>query len=164
MTYAGLITWALLGVLGLMLQATLLFKDALAANHVALQPVLMQLCQWANCKIVPLKIPDAVVIDHAAIDQIPVSVLVDETLAAHPQWAFEIHLRNTAPVSVAMPWVELTLTDAQDQPVMRKVIDLMPLGAPGVMKPGEILSLQHHLELRDPQIMFLGYRLLTFYP
>ncbi|MEY3887829.1 MAG: hypothetical protein RL650_1921 [Pseudomonadota bacterium] len=164
MIYTGLITWALLGVLGLILQAVLLFKDALAAYHPTLQPALEWMCQWTDCQIAPLKIADAVVIDHVAIDQLPNHVLVDETMSIPPQWTFEVHLRNTAKVTVAMPWIELTLTDAQDQAVMRKVIDLTPLGAPRVLKPGEILTLKHQLSLRDPQIIFMGYRLLTFYP
>jgi hypothetical protein len=37
-------------------------------------------------------------------------------------------------------------------------------GLPHVMKPGEIFALKHQLSLRDPQIVFMGYRLLTFYP
>lgn len=165
MIHAGLITWALLGVLGLMLQASLLFKDALAAYHPTLRPVLVWLCQsTASCQITPLKIADAVVIDHASIDQLPVQVLLDETLSSPPRWAFEIHLRNSAQVSVAMPWVELTLTDAQDLPVMRKVIDLSEAGAPAEMTPGQILTFKQELSLRDPQRMFMGYRLLTFYP
>jgi hypothetical protein len=105
-----------------------------------------------------------VVIDHASIDQLPVQVLLDETLSSPPRWAFEIHLRNSAQVSVAMPWVELTLTDAQDLPVMRKVIDLSEADAPAEMTPGQILTFKQELSLRDPQRMFMGYRLLTFYP
>jgi hypothetical protein len=48
MVYAGLITWALLGVLGLMLQATLLFKDALATYQPWLHPALSQMCALAD--------------------------------------------------------------------------------------------------------------------
>ena len=65
---------------------------------------------------------------------------------------------------VATPWIELTLTDAQDQAVVRKVVNVTQWGAPAVMAPGEIVSLDHQLSLSDPAQSFLGYRLLTFYP
>ena len=161
MTYAGLITWALLGALGLLFQATLLFKDALAAHLPFLQPALTQLCAWADCQVLPLQQSDAVVIDHASIDQLHSH---DDDPVARPQWSFELHLRNSAKVPVATPWIELTLTDAQDQAVVRKVVNVTQWGAPAVMAPGEIVSLDHQLSLSDPAQSFLGYRLLTFYP
>ena len=160
MVYAGLITWAFLGVLGLMFQATLLFKDALATYQPWLHPALSQMCALADCKISPLQWPDAVVIDHAAID---LQQTMDTDSEA-PHWAFEIHVRNTAAVPVAMPWLEITLIDAQDQAVMRKVIDLQDLGAPPVMTAGQIVSLAQQLCLLNPELNFSGYRLLTFYP
>lgn len=163
MTYAGLITWALLGVLGLLLQAMVLFKDVLAAHQPSLQPALSQLCQWLNCKVLPLQQADAVVIDHAAIDQLPNHSDVEDP-AAERLWSFELHVRNSAQVPVATPWVELTLTDAQDQAVMRKVFNVSAWGAPAVMAPGQILSMSQQLSLRNPDNSFMGYRLLTFYP
>ena len=163
MTYAGLIAWALLGVLGLVFQATLLFKDVLAAHYPDLQLALVQMCQWANCQVAPLKQADAVVIDHAAIDPMPsIPDVVEAGASSH--WAFEVHLRNSAKVPVATPWIELTLTDAQDQAVMRKVLDLSQWGAPPWMAAGDILPLSLQLELLNSEVNFVGYRLLTFYP
>jgi uncharacterized protein YlxW (UPF0749 family) len=101
-----------------------------------------------------------VVIDHAAIDL--QKAMDADNEASH--WAFEIHVRNAAAVPVATPWLEITLTDAQDQAVMRKVIDLQELGAPPVMTPGQIVSLAQQLSLLNPELNFSGYRLLTFYP
>lgn len=160
MVYASLITWAILGVLGLMMQATLLFKNELATFQPDLQPALKQLCALADCQLTPLQQPDAVVIDHAAIDHQGHGM----DGAPSPFWSFEIHLRNSATFAVATPWLELTLTDAQDQVVMRKAIDVRPLGAPAVLAPGEIVSLTHQLTLINPDLNFMGYRLLTFYP
>lgn len=163
MTYAGLIAWALLGVLGLVFQASVFFKDVLAAHQPDLRPALAQLCLWADCKVSPLKQSEAVVIDHAAIDQAPMSSdAVDAGASLH--WAFEVHLRNSVKVPVATPWIELTLTDAQDQTVMRKVLDLSQWGAPPVMAAGEILPLSLQLDLVNAELHFVGYRLLTFYP
>lgn len=163
MTYASLITWALLGVVGLLFQATMLFKDTIAAYQPTLQPALVQWCVWANCQILPLQQTDAVVIDHAAIDQLHPRPNPDDADSS-PQWSFEIHLRNSAKVPVATPWIELTLTDAQDQPVVRKVMHLTEWGAPTVMTPGEIWSLSSQLSLSSSDSHFMGYRMLTFYP
>ena len=163
MTYAGLIAWAFLGVLGLVFQASVFFKDELAAHQPDLRPALAQLCLWADCKVGPLKQADAVVIDHAAIDQVSSSLdALDTAVSLH--WAFEVHLRNSTKVPVATPWIELTLTDAQDQAVMRKVLDLSQWGGPPVMAAGDILPLSLQLSLVNPEVNFVGYRLLTFYP
>ena len=83
---------------------------------------------------------------------------------ALPRWAFEVHLRNSAKVPVATPWIELTLTDAQDQAVMRKVLNVSQWGAPAVMAAGDIMPLSFQLGLLNPEVPFVGYRLLTFYP
>jgi hypothetical protein len=163
MTYAGLITWAFLGVLGLLFQAAVHYKDVLAAYQPSLKPVLLQLCAWTDCQVSPLKQADVVVIDHAAIDHKQSGTGAVEP-AELPHWAFEVHLRNSAKVPVATPWIELTLTDAQDHAVMRKVLNLSTWGAPSVLGAGEILPLSLELDLLNPDVNFLAYRLLTFYP
>jgi hypothetical protein len=171
MGHKGLIAWAVLGLSALIFQATLFFKDNLAAHHPQWRPVLVYFCKWAGCQIMPLQVADAVLIDHAAIDLIsePDSKAVDTTeFDAFPvslaQWRFQLTLRNAQNFSVAMPWIELTLTDLQDQPVMRKVLNPVDFGAPKVLKAGEIWSQDLRLRLANEQIGFLGYRLLTFYP
>jgi hypothetical protein len=174
MARKGLIAWAVLGLLGLIFQATLFFKDSLAAHHPKWRPELEYFCKWMGCQIEPLQLADAVVIDHAAIDRLAQSdgnleaLNADQALGASPavlpQWRFQITLRNTQNLSVAMPWIELTLTDAQDQAVMRQVLSPSVLDAPKVLKAGETWSQDLTLGLANPQIGFLGYRLLTFYP
>jgi hypothetical protein len=65
---------------------------------------------------------------------------------------------------VATPWIELTLTDAQDAAVLRKVLNPVDFGAPAVLPPGEIIEQQLLLSLKKEEAAFVGYRLLTFYP
>jgi hypothetical protein len=174
MAHKGLMAWAILGVLGLVFQATLFFKDSLAAHHPQWREVLTVFCKWAACQIEPLQLADAVLIDHAAVDLIteqePTSnaVTKGEAPEASPvnmaQWRFQMTLRNAENMTVAMPWIELTLTDLQDRPVMRQVFNPTDLGAPKVLKAGEIWSQDLRLQLANEQIGFLGYRLQTFYP
>ena len=180
MARKGLIAWAVLGLLGLIFQATLFFKDSLAAHHPQWRPELEYFCKWVGCQIEPLQLADAVVIDHAAIDRLAEpdgnlealkainTINADQALGASPavlpQWRFQITLRNTQNLPVAMPWIELTLTDAQDQAVMRQVFNPSILGAPKVLKAGETWAQDLSLRLAHPVSDFLGYRLLTFYP
>ena len=65
---------------------------------------------------------------------------------------------------MATPWVELTLTDFQDQALMRRVFDPATLGAPATLSPGETIALDWVLSLKVSDPPFVGYRLLTFYP
>ena len=166
MSFWGLVTWAVLGLLGLVLQTVYLLKDPLATYHPPLKPLLLEVCQLVGCQIRPLQKTDAVVIDYASVDAISTDqaqeILVD---GAQPtRWALHIHLRNSDSVPLAMPWIELTLTDAQDTPVMRKVLNPVEWGAPAVVSPGEIIEQQLLLSLKKEDAAFMGYRLLTFYP
>ncbi len=174
MAYKGLIAWAVFGVLGLVFQATLFFKDSLAAHHPQLREALTVFCKWAACQIEPLQLADAVLIDHAAVDLITEQEVLSNTVTTVDAldaslmnlalWRFQITLRNAEKISVAMPWIELTLTDLQDRPVMRQVFNPADFGAPKVLKAGEIWSQDLRLRLANEQIGFLGYRLQTFYP
>ena len=166
MRFWGLAAWALLGLLGLVIQTVYFFKDPLATYHPSLKPLLLEACQLVGCQIRPLQKTDAVVIDYGSVDAIR-SDESPEKLAnsAQPmQWALQINLRNSDSVPVAMPWVEVTLTDAQDAPVMRKVLNPVDWGAPAVLSPGQIIEQQLLLSLKKEESVLMGYRLLTFYP
>jgi hypothetical protein len=117
-----------------------------------------------GCQIRPLQKAEAVVIDYASVDLLRSEYPLDEMVWDAPQWTLQINLRNSDAVPVATPWIELTLTDVQDKPVMRKVLNLAEWGAPAVMAPGEIIELELLLSLKQESANFMGYRLLTFYP
>lgn len=72
-------------------------------------------------------------------------------------------LRNASAQSVAMPALELTLMDAQDQVLVRRVLDVAQLGAPAELLPGEVWQAQR-LILTEVGVVPSGYRLLNFYP
>ena len=166
MTFWGLVAWAVLGLLGLVLQTVYLFKDPLATYHPYLKPLLLEACQIVGCQIRPLQKTDAVVIDFSSVDAMsPDHAQEISAISAQPkQWALQINLRNSDSVPVATPWIELTLTDAQDAAVLRKVLNPVDFGAPAVLPPGEIIEQQLLLSLKKEEAAFVGYRLLTFYP
>jgi hypothetical protein len=75
-------------------------------------------------------------------------------------------LRNTAPVPVAAPAIELTLTDSQDQTIARRVLTPAELGANAAVIPATSdwsRSLGIALGTTGGARV-AGYRLLAFYP
>lgn len=77
-----------------------------------------------------------------------------------------VSIRNRAPVDLAHPAFELTLTDAQDQAIARRVFFPREyLSGPtdgSAIKPGAELPL--HLFLNTGELRAAGYRLYLFYP
>ena len=59
---------------------------------------------------------------------------------------------------------ELTLTDAQDRPLLRRVIDLKPLGAPQQLQARQEWSVNVPVQVQDLGAAVAGYRALVFYP
>lgn len=132
-------------------------RDRLAASHPDLAPVLTQLCAPLGCQISPPQQIDAVVIDSAALVR---------RLANF--YAFDVVLKNTAQMVVAMPALELTVTDIKDRVIARRVFLQREIpGAPAQLAPQSSLSLNLRLTLsnegEDASTM-AGYRALVFYP
>ena len=78
-----------------------------------------------------------------------------------------VTLRNQGTTEVAMPALELTLTDSQDQAVVRRVLqpaDLAPNAA--AIAPGAdwSTSLAFAVSANGSASRIAGYRLLAFYP
>jgi hypothetical protein len=98
----------------------------------------------------------------------PNSVLIENSsFSENPDGGFNLQMRlkNIQHHPVATPWLEVTLTDLQDQVVVRRVFSV------------EDLDLQDHIAaLRDQRVQFsfavnatlreriAGYRALIFYP
>ena len=96
-------------------QAVFHFRDAIAAHWPAAQPALTKVCGLAGCAIRPLR--DAAM-SHLSIDA--------SDLQADPAHRglliLTATLRNRAAWLLAYPHLELTLTDAQDQVVVRRAL------------------------------------------
>ena len=77
-----------------------------------------------------------------------------------------LSVRNRAPVELAYPAFELTLTDSQEQAIARRVFvspEYLPSGAPaGGLKAGTELPIQLYLD--TGALRASGYRLYLFYP
>lgn len=152
----GLACLAVLLVLGLGLQATLHERDRLAASVPDLRPALTAVCEALECQIAPFKQIDSVVIDASAFVKVRGDV-----------YRLNLTLKNTASMDVAAPAVELTLTDTQDQPMIRHVLSATELGAQqGILVAGSEITIALPLTVKTVGSVerISGYRLLAFYP
>lgn len=139
----------------LTLQVALHDRDRLAATHPDWRPGLEMLCERLNCKIGPLRQIESVVIDSSSF-----SKLRNDT------YRLSFTLKNQAPTPVAMPAVELTVTDTQDQPLVRRVLlpSELGVGAAVIAAASEAsASLALGVAISGPARV-AGYRLLAFYP
>lgn len=145
------------GALGMLLalQMALHERDRLAAAQPALRPWLARLCEPLDCRIAPPRQIDSIAIDGSSFNKL-----------RGDAYRLNVTLKNQAGIELAMPALELTLTDVQDRPVVRRV--LMPAElAPGANVIAAASEWSGSLALAvangaGPRIA--GYRLLAFYP
>jgi hypothetical protein len=131
-------------------------RDRIAATEPATLALLEPLCAVAGCRIAPLRQIESVVIDHSAFSKIQPSV-----------YRFSFAIKSTALVPLAVPSLELTLTDLQDRPVVRRVFLPRELGAQAeIVVPGGEWSGSVPVEIKMPggAVSIASYRLLAFYP
>ena len=145
---------ALATLLGL--QAAMHERDQLAASAPELRPWLQRLCGVLNCRIAQPRQIDAIAIETSSFNKL-----------RGDAYRLNFTLRNQAAMEVATPALELTLTDAQDQAVMRRV--LLPgelANVPGVMAAASEASgsLALTVSANAQAARIAGYRLLAFYP
>ena len=148
--------FAVLLVAGLALQVTLHERNRLAASVPDLRPALIAMCEALKCQIVPFKQIDSVVIDASSFVKVRGDV-----------YLLNLTLKNTAPIDVAAPAVELTLTDTQDQPMIRHVLSAAELGAQqgSLVAGGELTTaVPLNVKMAGSAERISGYRLLAFYP
>ena len=114
---------AVAAALLIVIAQTLYFlRNQIAINYPQFKPVLTHACQLLNCKIaLPKKIEFIVIDDSDMQEDAERSGLV----------YFSTSLMNTGSHTVAFPDLELTLTDTDEKPVLRRLF-----------KPGEYLHKQ----------------------
>jgi len=138
-------------VLLLLLQFVIAQRNWLAAEEPALRPVLSALCA---CEVTWPREPEAVLIESSSFTE-------------SPQGGFTVQLRlkNTQHHPVAMPALELSLTDLQDQVLVRRVFTAEELsGKDHVQALRDVRStLNFDLDEKVSQ-RITGFRAFVFYP
>ncbi|WP_291009715.1 DUF3426 domain-containing protein [Hydrogenophaga sp.] len=130
-------------------------RDRLAAVQPELKPWLVRLCEPLGCEVQPVRDIDAIVIDSSTLVR-----------RLGNFYSFDLVLKNTSSFALAVPALELSLTDTGDTVISRRVF--LPEELPGVptLLPAQgsvPVSLRLSLAVGD-QLPMAGYRALIFYP
>ena len=140
-------------------QALHAYRAQIAAHYPASRPLLERLCRIAHCEVGLPKPADQLVIESSDLQAVDTAKPNLIQLAAS--------VRNKAAIDVAFPAIEVTLTDAQDRPLARRVLlpDQYLAGGKPVgtgLRAGEDFSIR--LTLDTTELRPVGYRLYLFYP
>jgi predicted Zn finger-like uncharacterized protein len=139
----------------LLLQWAWLWRDTLAARVPAAKPVLEGVCSVLGCNIEHPRSLTAVQLESAALWR-----------RNSTDFVFDVVLKNQADHAVVTPALELTLTDATEQVLVRRVV--LPQDWP--QSTPQLNALQEwpvrfELELQAAEARGMtGYRALLFYP
>ena len=158
-----LMALATLLFLGLLLQIVLHQKDHLVLLEPRLKPVVQAVCEPLGCTLNPLKKIDAVVIDSSTF-----------TKLGADSYKLSFSIKNLGAVAVAMPSLEVTLTDTQDQALLRRVLLPAQFGASAALLPAgsdfqgtvvlDVSAAALSRSAAPTNARVAGYRLLAFYP
>ncbi len=131
-------------------------RDALAASRPSLAPALSAMCKTAGCAVSALRRIDAISIDSASFARDP----------SGEGYQLTFTLRNRSALPLAMPAVELTLLDTQEQAVVRRVLMPSEFNAPDVLPANAERSTLLPLALSDASTLapVAGYGIAAFYP
>ncbi|MDD2713453.1 MAG: DUF3426 domain-containing protein, partial [Simplicispira sp.] len=150
---AVLVLISLLLVALLLLQVVVHQRNYLAAAQPPWLPFLKSLCVPLQCKVVPYRQISSVVVDSSSFNKVRDDI-----------YQFAIALKNTSGNVLEMPAIELTLTDTQDQPVLRRVLTRQELLAPRTLAARGEWSTVLQIQLAVDGARIAGYRVLAFYP
>lgn len=133
-------------------------RNELAARYPQTKPALTQLCNLLQCKVSLLADANLIKLDASDLQAIPNQPNAVLLVAS---------LRNLAPYAQAYPTLELTLTDATNQPLARRHFgpkDYLPVAGKvnAGIPAGDDVPIKLALALTD--LNAVGYKLFVFYP
>jgi hypothetical protein len=130
------------------------FRDLMAARWPQTRPALVSACTWLGCSVgLPRRIEDVAV----------ESTSLTHTIPGSEAFKLSVSLRNRGSLTVALPSVDLTLTDAAGQLVARRALAPSDFAAssPGLTAEAEA-TLSLMLTAADKRVT--GYTVEVFYP
>ena len=141
------------GVLGLVAQVLFEYRDLAAARYAGLRPALQAACDWLDCQVGAARSINDLTVESSGLVRVEKSSV----------YRLSVALKNRAPIDVALPALELALTDAQGQLVARRVLTATELGVnQATLAAGRELSLQATLQAATAPVA--GYTIELFYP
>lgn len=149
----GLFALAALLMATLVLQLAVEYRDFVAARWTATRPLLEQLCRWSNCRIEAPRWIEALAVDSSGL------VRVEGTST----YRLSVVLHNRSAMAIALPSIDLTLTDSQGRVIARRAFLAGELGsAVTTVAPAAELPLTATLAIAERPVS--GYTIEIFYP
>ncbi len=156
-----------------LLQIAVFQRNTLAAWRPALGPGLQTLCAYLQCEVKAPQQIESIVIDSSAFNKL-----------AADSYRLRVVIKNAGTLALAMPFLELTLTDSQEQALLRRVLTPAELGATAAtLAAGAEFSGAVAIQISNsaststpaageasapvpqlPALRISGYRVLAFYP
>ena len=135
-------------------QMALHHRDLLAARWPGSADLLGALCAPLHCSVQAPRSLDAVSVDSSGLTRVE----------GAPLYKLQVAVRNLAGWAVAMPALDLTLTDPRGEVVTRRVLRAAELGgaAPEALAAGAEWSALATLDVGDRRVT--GYTIDLFYP
>jgi predicted Zn finger-like uncharacterized protein len=141
-----------LAALVLAMQAANHHRDILAARWPSLRPLLAAWCRAAECRIEAPRRIDEVLVENTALTRAP----------AQDAFVLSVTLRSRSELALALPSIDLTLTDANGRLVARRALAPSDFGAADVIAPHAETPLQVMLSTGTAAVV--GYTVEIFYP
>ena len=144
----------------LFLQVVVQERDRIAAHDARARPAVMTLCQLLDCEIRPLRMIESISVESSSFNKLRADT-----------FRLGFTLRNTGDIPIAQPAIELTLTDTQDTPLVRRVLlpadldlkaEVLPAGAE--QNGTYLVSVSAAAGVAGLARNIAGYRVLAFYP
>ncbi|WP_164963979.1 DUF3426 domain-containing protein [Rubrivivax sp. JA1026] len=150
---AALAALCVAGAAGLALQAAYEYRDFVAARWPATQPLLEALCQAPDCTIAPPRSIEGLSVESSGL------VRVEGTA----MYQLQLLLRNRSALPLAVPALDLTLSDSRGGIVARRVITPAEAGiATPAVAPAAEMPIQVTLTAAGKPVA--GYTIEIFYP
>ena len=136
-------------------QAAYFYRDQLAVLEPDAKPWLLRMCAQLQCRIEIPADPQAIAIESSSLEADPGDKTLVQMVAL---------LRNHSALAQNLPHLELTLLDAQETPLARRV--LRPADYAGGNPPPLAADSEYQVRLSIDAsgLKASGYRLYAFYP
>jgi Protein of unknown function (DUF3426) len=148
-------------VTSLFAQIVMQESSRIATAQPRTEPWLQDFCRLTGCTLGPLKHIESVLVDASGFSKL-------RTDGKYEFYKIALNLKNNGALAVAVPYIELSLNDSQDQPVLRRVLSASDLGvAQLTIAPAAELAGGATIQIDNTQLAgarIAGYRMLAFYP
>ena len=137
----------------LLLQLTIEYRDFIAARWTAARSPLEVMCRWTGCRVEPPRLIEAMVVESSGLTRVE----------GTNTYRLALVVRNRAAIELAMPAVDLVLSDSQGRIISRRVLSASELGtSASTVRGGTEFALQATLAVAEHRVA--GYTIEVFYP